>query len=133
VQLTELDLSATTGSARPMARAKLEVPEVSDLTVKILRGIRDEIRALRTETSERLDSMNQHLDSTNERLDSTNQRLDRLDRRQVETETRRATELVAVVGAIHELRDAVLEDRQLRATVGDHEQRIAALERSRDA
>lgn len=66
---------------------------------------------------------------TNERLDQTNDRLDRLERRQTETEIRLATELTAVVGAVHELRDAVLSDRDLRRTVDDHEQRLRAIER----
>ena len=51
----------------------------SDLTVKILREIREEIRATRQElrgTNERLDQTNERLDQTNERLDQTNERLD---------------------------------------------------------
>ena len=40
----------------------------SDITVEILKDIRDEIR-----------STNQRLDTTNERLDAGNQRLDRVE------------------------------------------------------
>jgi hypothetical protein len=84
---------------------------MADLTTQILIEIRDEIRA------------------TNTRLDQSNTRLDRLERRQVEAEIRVSTALVDVVGAVHEMRDAFLEDRQLRDTVANHEQRLQALER----
>jgi DNA-binding Lrp family transcriptional regulator len=87
----------------------------TDLTVEILKQIRDEIRR------------------TNERLDATrtelSERMEKLERRQTETEIRLASELTAVVGAVHGLKDALLQDRQLRQTVDNHESRIAALER----
>ncbi len=54
----------------------------SDITVEILKDIRDEIRGvrgevrdLRADTNQRLDATNQRLDVTNQRLDATNQRL----------------------------------------------------------
>ncbi len=83
----------------------------TDHTLAVLKQIRDAVT------------------QTNERLDQTNQRLDRLERRQTETEVRLATELTAVVGAVHELRDTLLADRDLRRTVDDHEQRLRAIER----
>jgi chromosome segregation ATPase len=43
-----------------------------DLTIEILKDIRDEIRA----TNQRLDATNQRLDATNQRLDVTIDRLD---------------------------------------------------------
>jgi hypothetical protein len=52
---------------------------------------------------------------TNARFGETNQRLDRFERRQTETEGRLSTELVAVVGAVHEVRDLLREDRALRS------------------
>jgi uncharacterized coiled-coil DUF342 family protein len=94
---------------------------MSDLNTEVLIEIRDELRSTRRDLSERIDQ-------TNARLDQTNARLDRLERRQTESEVRLATELVAVVGAVNQLRDAILEDRELRGTVLNHEQRIAALE-----
>jgi hypothetical protein len=108
---------------------------MSDLTRKILIEIRDEVR----KTNERLDQTNLRLDQTNLRLDQTNlrleqsgesldQRLDRLDRRQTEAELRIATEIVAVAGAVRELKDVFLEDRRLAARVDDHERRLAMLE-----
>lgn len=102
---------------------------MSDVAVEILRDIRDEIRHTRVDLSGRIDATNARLDAVNARLDATNQRLDHLGSRQVEVETRIGTELVAVVGAIRDLRDTLLEDRRLRDTVADHESRIARLER----
>jgi hypothetical protein len=93
---------------------------------EILKQIRDGV----TQTNERLDQTNERLDQTNECLDETNERLDRVERRQTEMEMRLATELVAVAGAVRELRDAFLEDRKLRETVSDHERRIKLLEQA---
>ena len=103
----------------PGAAARIEA--VADLSVEILREIRDEIRR----TNERLDATNERLDDQTNRLDS---RLDGLQQRQCEMEIRLATELVAVAGAVHELKDAVLADRKLRDQVADHEARLRALE-----
>jgi hypothetical protein len=104
---------------------------MTDLTTQILIEIRDEIRA----TNQRLDQvasgLNSRIDKTNTRLDESNTRLDRLERRQVEAEARVSTALVDVVGAVHEMRDAFLVDRQLRETVANHEQRLQVLERPR--
>jgi hypothetical protein len=84
--------------------------EPADLTVEILRGIRDEVQGVRAE------------------VHTTNERLGRIERRQTETEVRLSTELAAVVGAVREVRDVLREDRGLRARVEDHERRIAAVE-----
>jgi archaellum component FlaC len=51
----------------------------ADLTIEILREIRDGIRDLREDFNARLDDTNQRLDQTNERLDQTNQRLERVE------------------------------------------------------
>lgn len=98
---------------------------MSDLNTRILGEIRDELREHRDLLREHGDILREHSDILREHGD----RLDRLERRQVETEIRLATELAAVVGAIHELRDAILEDRGLRRTVDDHELRLRDLER----
>ena len=94
----------------------------SDITVEILKDIRDEIR----QTNVRLEGVSNALELTRTEL---GERMDQLQRRQTETEVRLATELVAVVGAVHTVRDAVLEDRRVRQTVDDHEARIRVLER----
>lgn len=100
---------------------------MSDITTRLLTEIRDGLG----DVNQRLDQTNQRLDQTNQRLDGAIERLDRLERRQVETEIRLATELTSVVGAIRDLKDAVLADRHLRADVEDHERRIRALERGK--
>ena len=88
--------------------------EPTDLTIEILKGIRDEIRATRTDLSER--------------IDETNTRLHHLERCQVESETRLATELVAVASVVSGLRDDLRQDRALREQVHDHERRLRAIE-----
>ena len=98
------------------------------LTIEILKGIRDEVRTLRIDTNARFDETNQRLDETNQRLIETNRGLDRLERRQTEADMRLATELVAVVGAVREVRDLLREDRALEGRIDDHERRIAAIE-----
>lgn len=94
---------------------------MSGLSVEILKQIRDELRATRTDLSSRIDT-------TNERLDTTNERLERLERRQAETEIRLSTEIVATVGAINSLKDVVVQAISHGKQVNDHEQRIRALE-----
>jgi hypothetical protein len=108
---------------------------MADLTTQILIEIRDEIRATRVDlssridqTNGRLDQMNGRIDQTNERLDLTNGRLEQVAKRQVEAEIRLSTEVVALTGVVRELRDTLLEDRHLRQTVDNHEQRLRQLE-----
>jgi predicted nucleic acid-binding Zn-ribbon protein len=95
--------------------------EPTDLTIEILKGIREESR--RT---------NQQLDRTNEQLDELRTEvrtgLGELRDRQTATEVRLATELIGVAGAVREVRDLLREDRALRGRVDDHERRIAAIE-----
>jgi archaellum component FlaC len=55
--------------------------EVRDITVEILRSIRDEVAGLRLETREGLGQVNRRLDETNSRLDETNSRLGHLESR----------------------------------------------------
>ncbi|MGA7120928.1 MAG: hypothetical protein WBY94_12565 [Polyangiaceae bacterium] len=86
----------------------------TDLTIEILEGIRDEVRT--TNTS--IEAL---------RADA-NARFERVEHRQVETEMRLSTELVAVVGAVREVRDLLREDRVLQGRIDDHERRIAAIE-----
>jgi hypothetical protein len=97
----------------------------SDLTVEILRGIRDEVRGLRHDTTERIDATNARLDALRE---DTNVGFERLERRETETEVRLASEIVAVAGAVREVRDLLREDRAADRRIDDHERRIAALE-----
>jgi hypothetical protein len=77
--------------------------EPTNVTIEVLKGIHDELRG-------------------------TNARLDRVERRQADTEVRLVTKLVAVVDAVHEVRDLLRDDRQLRDRVADHERRLTAVE-----
>jgi chromosome segregation ATPase len=102
--------------------------ESTDLTIEILKGIRDEVRTTNTRIEALRGDTNARFDETNQRLSEANQRLDRLERRHTETDVRLSTELVAVVGAVREVRDLLREDRILQGRVDDHERRIAAIE-----
>lgn len=100
----------------------------TDLTIEILRRIRDEARL----TNQRLDELRSDLggriDALTGLVDGTNERLERVERRQVESEGRLMTELVALGVTAREVRDALLEDRALRGQVADHERRLVAIE-----
>ena len=109
--------------------------EPTDLTIEVLKSIRDEVRTTNSRldvTNSRLDTTNLRIEAlradTNARFDETNHGLHLLERRQTETEVRLSTELVAVVGAVREVRDLLREDRVLQSRVDDHERRIAAIE-----
>lgn len=100
---------------------------MEDVTLEVLRGIRSDLAGVREE----IGGLRSDLRATNERVDGTNERLEALARRQTEGEVRLATEIVAVAGAVHQLRDALLEDRVMRTQVADHEARIRELEARR--
>jgi hypothetical protein len=72
----------------------------TDLTIEILKDIRDATRAT-----------NDRIDLTNAGLGEVVERIDRLEGRQTETEVRLTTELVAVAGAVREVRDLLRDDR----------------------
>ncbi len=77
--------------------------EPTDITVQILREIRDEIR------------------QTNERLDLTNETLaqtrDELGRRMTESEMRTATAIAGVAGTLVEVKDLLADRHNLRDRV----------------
>lgn len=101
--------------------------EPMDLTVEILRGIRDEARA----TNARLDETNARLDALTVEVGfaQTPERLDRVERRQTEAEIRWATEVVGVAAAVKEVRDLLRDERWLKKRADDHEARLEALEK----
>jgi response regulator RpfG family c-di-GMP phosphodiesterase len=94
--------------------------EPTDATVEILKSVRDEVHS----TNERLEGLVDEVQGlradTVQRFDETNDRLGRLERRQTEAEVRVSTELVAVVGAVREVRDVLRADHVLRDRVDDH-------------
>ncbi|MBI5477437.1 MAG: hypothetical protein HY906_01200 [Deltaproteobacteria bacterium] len=101
----------------------------ADVTIEILKSIRDEIRR----TNERLDAglgdLRTEIRATNEHLGATNERLERLERRQTESEVRLATELTAVAHAVREVRDLLADRLDLRDEVKALDRRVTDLER----
>jgi hypothetical protein len=103
--------------------------EPTDVTLEILRGIRDETR----KTNERVDVLSTEVrglaTETKDGFAVVTDRIERVERRRTETEVRIATEIVGVAGAVREVRDLLREDRALRDRVDDHERRIVAIEK----
>lgn len=101
----------------------------TDLTIEILKDIRDEIRG----TNARIDDTNARVDGlredTNARFDETNTRLARLERRQIDADMRVATLLTSVANSIDDVRVMFREDRAVRGRVDDLDRRVGALER----
>jgi chromosome segregation ATPase len=103
-----------------------------DLTVKILREIRDEIR----KTNARLDGTNGRLDSTNDRVEAMGKRLDnritettaRLDDRITQLDLRLGSELVAVNASLREVVGLLRERRDEWHRLDRHEERLADLD-----
>jgi len=88
-----------------------------DLTLQVLRQIRDGVKATREEVSRRIDETNTRLDATNQRLDTANQCLDETNRRLVESETRPASAILGMKGALDEVRDFLKGQSDLRPRV----------------
>lgn len=103
----------------------------ANLTVEILKQIRDEVVGVREEMRETRTALSERIDRTNEKIEHTNDKLDTLARRHAETEIRLATELVEVARAVNGVRDLVREGLAARDRVDDHERLLAALERRR--
>jgi hypothetical protein len=105
--------------------------ERTDLTIEILKSIRDEVRATREDLGTRIDATNARLDATNARLDETNTGLAALREQQVHSEIRLATELVALSSAVRTVAERLRDPRDagLSARVEDHERRLGELEK----
>jgi hypothetical protein len=95
--------------------------EPTDLTIEILKGIREENRR----TNEQLDELRTEVRTG---LDEVRTGLGELRDRQTSTEVRLSTELIGVASAVREVRDLLREDRALRSRVDDHERRLVAIE-----
>lgn len=87
-------------------------------TLHVLQEIRDELRQHGAILREHGGILREHGD-----------RLEAIERRQTETETRIATELTPVAGALHEVRDLLRDGLRERARVDDREARLRTLER----
>src|SRR4051812_19203364 len=103
--------------------------EPTDLTIEILKSIRDEVKSLGT----RVDATNSHLDRLSGRVEDTNSRLDHLEgelgRRIVESEMRTATAIVELAGTVRDLTGLLRAQHDLRPRVESCEREIEALKR----
>jgi hypothetical protein len=104
----------------------------TDLTIEILKSIRDEVRTTNVRIDDLRDEVRGSVNGLRDEVRSTNLRIDALRdetaRRFTESETRLSSELVAVAGAVREVRDLLRDDRQFREQVTDHERRLSAIE-----
>lgn len=107
--------------------------EPTDLTIELLKEIRDEGR----KTNGRIDETNSRLDGTNSRLEAlateTNSRLDalreELSRRIVESEIRTATAITDLAGTVREMTSFLKQTNDLRPRVEQCEDDIKAIKR----
>lgn len=96
--------------------------EPTDLTIEVLQGIRQEVRAL----GSRLDGTNERLDGTNERLEAMSTELAR---RIVESEVRTSTAITEVAGTVREMTSVLRASHDLRPRVERCEQDIVEMKR----
>lgn len=98
-----------------------------DLTIEILKGIREEGR----KTNERLEQTNAGIEQTNARIDQTNERLEHLgeslSQRIVESEMRTATAITDLAGTVRDLVTLLRTNNDLRPRLERCELEIAAL------
>jgi hypothetical protein len=106
------------------------MPKTTDITVTILREIRDEVR----KTNERVDVLTERVDVLTGRVDAVGDRFDTvagdLGRRIVESEIRTATALTELAGTVREMTGLLRAQGDLRPRVERCEQDIADIRRS---
>ena len=86
-----------------MASRKRE--DVGDITVAILRSIRDEIRHLRTDTNERFEKLGARVDAVGSRVDAVGSRVSSLESRFDALEVTTARGFEAVTLRLENIRD----------------------------
>jgi predicted nucleic acid-binding Zn-ribbon protein len=94
--------------------------ETNDITVEILRDIRDAVR----ETNTRIDQTNDRINGTNTRLD---EQTERLDRRITQSEVRTATAILALKGSVDDVKDLLGSRLDLRDRMDRREREIEVL------
>jgi len=105
--------------------------EPTDLTIEILKNIRDEVRQTNgrlDQTNARLDRMNACLDQTNERVERVESGLSEVSRRIVESEIRTSTAIAELAGTVREMTSVLRAQHDLRPRVERCERDIAALQ-----
>ncbi len=119
---------AVVSLARPVLRCgqtrlvRTVARDTNDLTIEILKRIREEGRL----TKERVSETNQRPDQTNQPLDDLREELSR---RIVEPEIRTATALTALSGDVRELTSFLRQMQDLRPRVEQCEGAIADIQR----
>ncbi len=92
--------------------------EPTDLTIEILKSIRDELRLTRTELSERIDGVSERIDGVSERMDGVSERIDglrdELSSRIVASEVRTATAITELHGTVREMTNVLRAQHDLR-------------------
>jgi type IV pilus biogenesis protein CpaD/CtpE len=114
--------------------------EPTNLTIEILKSIRDEVKGVRDEvrvTNERVDALGREMRGSlaglrgeaRDGIAGLSERIDAVREQQVHTEMRLATELIASTAEFRALRDELRKTGFARARLDDHEMRIEALEK----
>jgi len=103
----------------------------TDITIEILKGIRDEVKqtntrldSMRGELSGRIDSLHDEVKQTNTRIDSMR---DELSHRIVASEVRTATAIADLAYATREMTDVLRSQHDLRPRLDRCEHDITAL------
>ena len=112
---------------------------MSDLTTQILIEIRDEIRGLGGEVVDlcgevgglrgEVGGLRGEVNGLRGEVVDLRGEVNEVRRRRVESEVRLSTTMTDVIGALHQVRDAVVIGYRFGDRVEDHERRITALER----
>jgi uncharacterized protein Yka (UPF0111/DUF47 family) len=103
--------------------------EPSDLTIEVLKSIRDEVRA----TNERMDGLRDDVHATNGRIDAlradTQQGFSEVSRRIVESDVRTATAITDLAGTVRDMTAVLRAQHDLRPRLEQCERDIDALKR----
>ncbi len=100
--------------------------EPTDITVEILKDIRDEMRQMRTDLTGRIDQTNSRIDQTNANLEALREELPR---RIVESEIRTSTAIADLAGTVRDMTQVLRASHDLAPRVARCEQDIAQLQR----
>ncbi|MCA9596717.1 MAG: hypothetical protein KC776_25545 [Myxococcales bacterium] len=98
--------------------------EPHDITIEILKSIRDEVRQTNSRLDEVRDELSGRISETNVRLDEMREELSA---RIVESELRTATAITELAGSVREMTGVLKASTELRPRVERCEQDIAAI------